>query len=82
MPNLINILRATSDTPATGKKTQQSDAERKEELEKLLKGGTTMGMEWGTCMVFSCEKDCCLTSDGKEAKETWSEELVLIQWEE
>ncbi|KLO13284.1 hypothetical protein SCHPADRAFT_904351 [Schizopora paradoxa] len=82
MPNLINILRASSDAPATDKKKQQSDAERKEELEKLLKGGAAMGMEWGTCMVFSCEKDCCLSGDGKEAKESWSEELVLVQWEE
>ena len=84
MPNLINVLRTSSDTPTTDKKESQTEAERKRELEKLLKGGAVdgMGMEWGTCMVFSCEKDCCLTSDGKEAKESWSEELVLAQWEE
>lgn len=64
-----------------GDATNDADA-RKRELEKLLKGGEgAKGMEWGTAMVFSCKKDCCL-ENGKAAKETWAEELVLVQWEE
>lgn len=82
MPNLINVLRAS---PPTDKKQQpQSDVERKKEVERLLKGGAVdgTGMEWGTCMIFTCEKDCCSSGDGKEANECWREELVLVQWEE
>ena len=97
MPNLINVLKTTTSKPRT-----QSDEERKRELERMFKANTpsgvevekgecgnpdVRGMEWGTCMVFSCEKDCCLvdmeSAKGKEeAKECWREELVLVQWEE
>ncbi|PVG04884.1 hypothetical protein CPB86DRAFT_692680 [Serendipita vermifera] len=41
-------------------------------------------MEWGTCLIFTCEKDCCqVPSAGSgELKECWREEVVLVQWEE
>jgi pre-rRNA-processing protein TSR4 len=42
-------------------------------------------MEWGTCLVFTCEKDCCQESASAgsgELKECWREEIVLVQWEE
>ncbi len=38
------------------------------------------GMEWGTCLIFSCEKDCC-REDGQEVKEVWREEVVYVQWD-
>ncbi|KAF8223401.1 hypothetical protein L208DRAFT_1445452, partial [Tricholoma matsutake] len=80
MPNLINVLRLHGGVE-TGKLT---DEKRRKVLEKALKGQETdgdgaRGLDWGTCMVFSCEKDCCIDLDGKEAKECWREELVLIQ---
>ena len=63
---------------------------RKEEVERLLKrqGDDKRGMEWGTCMVFSCAKDCYnygtkpSPSPSPEKKDLWTEELVLVQWEE
>jgi len=76
MPNVINVLKA-----AKGK-TTQTDEERKAELERVLvrKGVTDERgtMEWGTCMVFSCSKDC---TSGKEPVAVWREEHVLVQWE-
>lgn len=67
MPNLINVLRRKA-------------------VERALKGvadpcegGVAHGMEWGTCMVFSCENDCCVDETGAEARECWREEAVLIQ---
>lgn len=74
MPNVNNILR----------KKQASDEEQNssvssEERVKQLKD--TTGMGWGTCLVFSCPKDCCVEA-GKEAKECWKEEIVLIQQDE
>lgn len=76
MPNLINILRRPSDA---GK--EQTDEERRKAVERLLKAGASdeWGMEWGTGMVFSCEKNCCLDENAKEARECWREEIVLIQ---
>lgn len=74
MPNLINILKDASD-----KGKALTDEERRKAVEKALKGDAeTRGMDWGTVMVFSCEKDCCT---GEGAKEAWREEHVLIQWE-
>lgn len=78
MPNLINVLK----TPAAGGATpQQSDEERRQEVLRVLKGervADRVGMEWGTCMVFSCEKDCA--EDG--APVSWREELVEVQWDD
>ena len=79
MPNLINILREGQKESA--KDAKDAEARRKE-VEQALKGGkdpNARGMDWGTCLVFSCEKDCCVGEDGKEAKDCWREELVLIQ---
>jgi pre-rRNA-processing protein TSR4 len=42
-------------------------------------------MEWGTCLVFTCENDCCMDVEAgkkRELKECWREEVVLVQWEE
>jgi pre-rRNA-processing protein TSR4 len=77
MPNLINVLRQTGGLETA----KMTDDERRKMVEKALKGPETgaRGMDWGTCMVFSCEKDCCTDSDGREAKECWREEKVLIQ---
>lgn len=80
MPNLINILR---ESPADSKK--QTNEQRIKEVQVALKGGKTegrRGMEWGTCMVFSCEKDCCNADGETKAKECWREEFVMIQWDE
>lgn len=78
MPNLINILR-------TEKTEKLTDEERRKAVEKALKGGDApdiRGMEWGTCMIFSCAKNCCIDDDGEfEARECWREELVLVQWD-
>jgi pre-rRNA-processing protein TSR4 len=68
MPNLINVVR-TKET-----KTQKmTDEERRKEVEETLCGKG--GMEWGTCLVFSCSEDCCM---GTEA---WMEEIVYVQWD-
>ena len=86
MPNLINVLRGIEKkNVASEQKQPQTDEERKEELQRVLKGGSATGgrgMEWGTCLVFSCEKDCCVDENAKDTKECWAEELVLVQWEE
>ncbi|KAI0331510.1 hypothetical protein GY45DRAFT_1404960 [Cubamyces sp. BRFM 1775] len=76
MPNLINVLKAP-----TEEQKKMTDEERRAEVLRTLRGqgaSGRKGMEWGTCMVFSCEKDC----SGKEDGSTWREELVMVQWEE
>ncbi|KAJ7695124.1 programmed cell death protein 2 [Mycena rosella] len=80
MPNLVNVLR---DGDAEAKDKKLTDEERRKLVEQELKrdsSGARRGMEWGTCLVFSCSKDCSLTDDGKEARESWREETVLVQW--
>jgi pre-rRNA-processing protein TSR4 len=80
MPNLINIIGTASSTDGAYGAT--TDEERKEVVRKLLKGEADgRGMEWGTILVFSCEKDCCLGLGNKEKQDAWSEELVLAQWD-
>lgn len=77
MPNLINVLRTPS-----GDQKKLTDEERRAEVLRALKGpgaSGAKGMDWGTCMVFSCKKDC---SAQKEEGSTWREELVLVQWDE
>ena len=79
MPNLINVLRASAKASEGQKK--MSDEERRQQVLKELKGEGLegrIGMEWGTCMVFSCQKDC---SD-EAAGGCWREELVLVQWDD
>ncbi|KAJ7746916.1 programmed cell death protein 2 [Mycena maculata] len=76
MPNLINVLRRDAD----GKDKRLTDEERRTLVEQELKRGKSRGMEWGTCLIFSCSRDCSLTDDGKEARDSWREETVLIQW--
>ncbi|CDO73246.1 hypothetical protein BN946_scf185008.g8 [Trametes cinnabarina] len=78
MPNLINVLRA----PVEEQGKKLTDEERRAEvLRAVRKEGAAerRGMEWGTCMIFSCEKDCSLE---KEGGSTWREEYVLVQWDE
>ncbi|KAF9443666.1 hypothetical protein P691DRAFT_808479 [Macrolepiota fuliginosa MF-IS2] len=79
MPNLINVLKALQDKPEDPKK--QTEEERRKAVAQALKGGD--GMSWGTAMIFSCEKDCCISTEGqvKEQRECWREEVVLIQWD-
>ncbi len=85
MPNLINIVGAASS--ADGDRLAKDDGatigvERKDVIRKLLKGEVGgRGMEWGTVLVFSCEKDCCLSPDNKEKQDAWREELALVQWD-
>jgi len=79
MPNLINVLRPTSEDG------EMSIAERRKQVEKYLEKSEAnkdekRGMEWGTCLIFSCEKDCCI-EDGQEVKEVWREEVVYLQWD-
>lgn len=83
MPNLINVLRISLKDEDTQKLT---DEQRMKVVQKALQKNAISdkrGMEWGTCMVFSCERDCCLddSNDG-EAKECWREEIVLVQWDD
>ncbi|KAF8885017.1 programmed cell death protein 2 [Infundibulicybe gibba] len=78
MPNLINILRASD-----ADKGKVSDEERRKAVKRALKGldsDEKRGMEWGTCMIFSCEKDCCVEG-GTDLKEAWREEVVYVQWD-
>src|SRR5712672_2475672 len=75
MPNLINILGGSSS--AGGGDSTTTDEQRKETLRQLLKGDPDgRGMEWGTVLVFSCEKDCCQGPIVKEKQGTWTEEVV------
>ncbi|KAF8740006.1 hypothetical protein AX14_003922 [Amanita brunnescens Koide BX004] len=65
MPNLINVVRRGKS------EKQQTDMERREEVARALRGGD--GMSWGTCIVFSCGRDC--------SESQWLEEAVMIQWD-
>lgn len=79
MPNLINVLRDDHMNDLGG----LNDEARRQAVQKALKGEGDMtekrGMEWGTCMVFSCEKDCRIDDKGAEMHDVWREEVVLIQ---
>lgn len=80
MPNLVNVLRQGEARSVTS----MSDDERRKVVEAALKGGNKeekSGMEWGTCMVFSCEKDCRVGEKGEEERDVWREEEVLVQWD-
>jgi len=79
MPNLINLLGRDS---STGGEDVTSDEHRKEAIQRLLKGDPDgRGMEWGTILVFTCEKDCCTVAGDKENRSAWTEELVLVHWD-
>ncbi|PFH45911.1 hypothetical protein AMATHDRAFT_88609 [Amanita thiersii Skay4041] len=72
MPNLINVVTKSGER----EKKKLTDEERRQAVERLLKGGKAEengGMEWGTCFVFSCEKDCCIGE-----REGFFEEMVLV----
>lgn len=95
MPNLINVLRQARRTPGkdSGKQPvkKQTDEERRAEVARLLRGEAASpkddigDMEWGTCLVFSCIKDCCRAkgADGtwSDAESAWKDEFVLVQWD-
>ena len=72
-PNLINVLQ-----PSWGEDTKKlSDSERREAVKRALVGDNKdakRGLEWGTCLVYSCDQDC---SDGSK----WREEVVYVQWD-
>lgn len=93
MPSLITVLKRAEDEAKKGK---QSDVERRNELARVLlkqnpggaagadggSDGVKTGMEWGTCMVFSCLGDCRIGGETKEeVNDCWREEFVLVQWE-
>ncbi|EGO28781.1 hypothetical protein SERLADRAFT_406196 [Serpula lacrymans var. lacrymans S7.9] len=94
MPNLINVLRSASkdagkETGGRRKKAGlESDEERRKAVEAALRASGSpekRAMEWGTCMVFSCENDCCIgdaESGGGKCTESWREEVVLVQWDD
>jgi pre-rRNA-processing protein TSR4 len=83
MPHIHSILQTES-----SRHSARSEEERREEL-RLLVGGLTagvapterIGMEWGTCMVFSCEADCAGGESAKQGGSHWAEEFVLVQWD-
>jgi len=79
MPNLINLLGRDS---TTRKDVTTTDEQRMVAIQRLLKGDPDRrGMEWGTVLVFSCEKDCCPGPGNKEKQGAWAEETVLVHWE-
>ncbi|KIJ20783.1 hypothetical protein PAXINDRAFT_65908 [Paxillus involutus ATCC 200175] len=84
MPNLINVLRdSVRDKDADARKlTDEQRIKAVQDALKRAKEPGSRGMEWGTCMVFSCEKNCCLDEGGQDSKECWEEEYVLVQWDE
>lgn len=79
MPNLINTIRNDRMKDFKG----LNDDARRQTIQKALKGdgdkSEKRGMEWGTCMIFSCEKDCRIDDKGVEVHDVWREEVVLIQ---
>jgi len=81
MPNLINVL-----VPAATGIKNQTDEERRAEVMRMLKrqakNDEKTGMEWGTCLIFSCQTDCCSAEVDESNRECWREEHVLIQWED
>lgn len=81
MPNLINVLRQQGDHKFFSEKERRKVLERALGRDPPVSGDPSLEwcMEWGTCMVFSCEKDCCVDEHGSEAIECWREEVVLIQ---
>ncbi|KAJ8522708.1 hypothetical protein ONZ45_g710 [Pleurotus djamor] len=84
MPNLINILKPNS--PESGEPLMKglTDEERVRMLRDSLKdkdAEVKRGMEWGTCLIFSCGKDCRGGPGAEEAKDVWQEEIVLVQWD-
>ncbi|KAF8557745.1 hypothetical protein OG21DRAFT_1505004, partial [Imleria badia] len=84
MPNLINVLRKSVDDKHLDVR-RLTDEQRIKAVQDALKRNKepgSRGMEWGTCMVFSCGNDCCLDDGGQEDKECWREEYVLVQWDE
>lgn len=91
MPHLISLLKPSSRLGGV-EDPKQSLEERQKEVERLIKGikggvkpDEVTGQEWGTCLVFACEDDCCIekTEQGErwEARACWREEVVLVQWE-
>jgi len=82
MPNLANVLRVKEE----GTTKFESDEERRKAIEQAIKGtgnkNAKTGLDWGTCMVFSCEKDCAKAEDGQtDLKNVWREEVVLVQYD-
>lgn len=84
MPNLINVLRDSVDDKHTDvrKLTDEQRIKAVQDALKRNKEPGSRGMEWGTCMIFSCVNDCCLDDGGQSDKECWREEYVLVQWDE
>ncbi|KZS94501.1 hypothetical protein SISNIDRAFT_453428 [Sistotremastrum niveocremeum HHB9708] len=86
MPHVLNVLKAEKVKP----KTKLTDEERRQEVMRALKGvqggakeTEATGMEWGTCLIYACEDDCCVEDDGKwQAQTCWREEHVLVQWDD
>ncbi|WVF68710.1 hypothetical protein IAT40_003482 [Kwoniella sp. CBS 6097] len=80
VPTLISVLQpsslsTTGEVPKIAKGTS-TEAERKKELARLAAAAKESAdengeMEWGTVMVFGCEKDCV----------GFSEEWVGVEWE-
>ncbi|KAG1741043.1 programmed cell death protein 2 [Suillus lakei] len=81
MPNLINVLRASIKDGDAQKLTDEQRMKVVQDVLQKKAASDKRGMEWGTCMIFSCEKDCCLDDHGGD-KECWREELVLVQWDD
>jgi pre-rRNA-processing protein TSR4 len=80
MPNLINVLG--KDLNTGGEDMSTTNGQQNEAVRQLLQGDPDgRGMEWGTILVFSCEKDCCVGPGSKEKQGTWTEELVLVHWD-
>ena len=67
MPNLINMLRGSwEEEKVTGRDAIKHAFVRDNKDAKR-------GLEWGTCFVYSCEKDC--------RSDCWREEAVYVQWD-
>ncbi|WVR06643.1 hypothetical protein IAU60_003675 [Kwoniella sp. DSM 27419] len=85
VPSLISVLRpntltTTGEAPKASKGETKSEEERKKELARLAAGAKgddasaaeeEAEMEWGTVMIFGCEKDCVGIT----------EEWVGVEWE-
>ena len=69
MPNLINVVMKSSDEVRQGGSQVESNKRRTAE----------QGMEWGTCMIFTCERDC---TESDEKNDVWREEVVVVQWDQ
>ncbi|KAG8983935.1 hypothetical protein FRB93_006883 [Tulasnella sp. JGI-2019a] len=83
MPNILNVLKSSNPLQSAGTGGLEQKGQTTTNPGPYIDVDESPGMEWGTCMVFSCRDDCRIdaVTSRKEVAECWREEFVLVQWE-